>query len=168
MWPLINSMAGTTSNSNVTIVETGFPGRPNAGFSRGTNRRRPVCPGESRWRQRKFRTELTKNLLNQIVLADRHTARKDQNIGFDALANQIAKLAQLIGCAAQHRRLAACQRHLCGQGRCCCYCESGKGREPVRSLPIRRRLRESPRPWGQRVTMSLPRPTTCAAIASSG
>src|SRR5580704_16712404 len=30
--PLINSIAGTTSSSHVTIVETGFPGSPNTGF----------------------------------------------------------------------------------------------------------------------------------------
>ncbi len=82
--PPSRSIAGTTNSSNVTIVETGLPGKPNTGLPPHTPKTAGLPGRMATASNTNFAPNSAEDQLHQIVLPHRDAAGHDQQIRFQA------------------------------------------------------------------------------------
>ena len=95
--PIIFKRPGRTNCSKATIDETGLPGRPNSGL--------PADLAEGKGLGRLHRhlpeldvAELTKDLLDEVVLTHRDPARRHDHVGLvDAAGDRVAQRRGIVG-----------------------------------------------------------------------
>ena len=106
------SSVGSRKSSNVTIVETGLPGRPKTGFSAADAEHRRAPWTDRNTIEMDLRARIGEDLLDEIVLPCRDAAGNHESIGFKALLDRRFQFRRSIGRIAEFDGLAACKPHL--------------------------------------------------------
>ena len=105
--PFSKSMAAVTNSSNVTIVDTGFPGNP----KKNVSRQRPKTaglPGRIATASKiKFGAKILQHRLDQIVLPHRDAAGHHQHVFPESALDLGAQKIRAIGGISEQHRFAA-------------------------------------------------------------